>query len=88
MGRAVLFLLVSCSFLFAANGEDINKTKEERIEAQIEKELEKEKKYARERTFYEEENYDFEGAEVNEESLSSIPRVEDDFEFNMDHVYD
>jgi len=49
--------------------------------------MEKEKKYAKEQTFYTEEKYDLKGAEVNMDSLSNLPDIEDD-DFDMDSVYD
>ena len=48
----------------------------------------KEKKYAKEQTFYSEENYDFKGAEVNPESLKNIKEVQPQYDFDMDDVYD
>jgi len=58
------------------------------IDKQLEIQMEKEKKYSREQTFYTAEHYDFKGAEVNPESLKNItlPEIQDDFD--MDSVYD
>jgi uncharacterized membrane protein YgaE (UPF0421/DUF939 family) len=66
---------------------DANDTKKKILEKQIQKELENEQKYANEQTFYTEENYDFKGSEVNEESLKHLKAIEVE-EFDMDHVYD
>lgn len=63
------------------------KSKKDRLDAQIKKEMQKEKKYAREQTFYSGADYDFKGAEVNKDSLDSIPNIEVD-DFDMDSVYD
>ncbi|NLC28076.1 MAG: hypothetical protein GX780_04805 [Campylobacteraceae bacterium] len=86
MKKVVILLLTLCSFLFATNDKDADKTREQRVEEQIQKALEEEEKFAKEQTFYKADEYDFEAAEVNEDSLSSIPALEDDFEFNMDNI--
>jgi uncharacterized protein YdaU (DUF1376 family) len=88
MQRTIIILLVFCSLLFAGHDKDEDKMKQKRVDKQIKEEMEKEKKYAKEQTFYSGENYDLERAKVNEESLSSIPEIEDDYEFDMDSVYD
>ena len=49
--------------------------------------MEREKKYAKEQTFYNSNNYDFKGAEVEEESLKNIKAIEVE-DFDMDSVYD
>jgi len=73
------------SSLLLASQSD--KKKESRVDAQIKKEMEKEKKYAKEQTFYNSKNYDFKGAEVNKDSLDSVPEIPVD-DFNIDSVYD
>nr|WP_321267172.1 hypothetical protein [uncultured Sulfurimonas sp.] len=88
MKHILIFVLVLQSLLMASNLENDEEIRKKRIEQQIKKEMAKEKKYAKEQTFYTEENYDLEGAKVNEDSLSSVPTIEDDYEFNMDHAYD
>ena len=82
----LIFALILNSLLLASSAED-SKKKKDRIEKQIQKEIETEKKYARERTFYSTDNYDFKGAEVNPDSLDSVPEIEVD-DFDMDSVYD
>jgi len=86
----LMFVLIMNSLLVAAEKSESQKEKEKkhRMEKQIKKEMETEKKYAKEQTFYSEENYDFEGAEVNKDSLNSIPELEPQYDFNMDSVYD
>jgi len=77
-------LITFSSFLLAS---DIDKQRKLRTEKHIKKVMEDEAKYAREQAFYTADEYDFEGSEVNEESLEVIkaPEVDD---LNMDHVYD
>ena len=53
----------------------------------IEKQMEKEKKYAKEQKFYFGDEYDLKGAEVDEKSLEHIEPLEPD-DLDMDHVYD
>ncbi len=62
-------------------------TNEDRTAKQIEIEMEKEKKYAKEQTFYNEANYDFKGSEVNPETVKRLNEIEVD-ELDMDSVYD
>ena len=70
----------------ASNSSDSAKKK--RMEKQIQIEMEKEKKYAKEQMFYQGHNYDFKGAEVNPDSLESVPHIEVQDDFDMDSVYD
>lgn len=72
----------------ASESAKSDKERKARAEKQIKKEMENEKKYAKEQTFYSEENYDFKGAEVNKDSLDSVPKLEPQYDFDMDSVYD
>jgi len=85
--KYVLILLVSVMVLLAQEKSG-NLEKEKKVEAQIKEQIKKEKKYAKEQKFYTEDNYDYKGAEVNKESLKSVPELEPDYDFNMDSVYD
>ncbi len=84
MKKILIFIMILSTLLIAV---DSDTQKKDRVKKQIEKEMEKEKKYAREQTFYSAENYDFKGAEVNPDSLSSVPEIKVD-DFNIDSVYD
>ena len=88
MKKILTFVIIFNSLLFAANTDKNDTTRKSRIEKQIKKEMENEKKYARERTFYSQDNYDFKGAEVNKDSLDSVPELEPQYDFDMDSVYD
>jgi len=57
------------------------------LEKQVKEQMEKEKRYSIEQTFYKGSAYNLKSAEVNPESLKSLPEIEDD-DFNMDSVYD
>ena len=82
------FVIILNSLLMASSSAKSDKDRKNRLEKQIKKEMENEKKYAKEQTFYSEENYDFKGAEVNKDSLDSVPKLEPQYDFDMDSVYD
>ena len=84
----LIFVIIFNSLLMAESNAKSDKERKSRIEKQIKKEMETEKKYAKEQTFYSAENYDFKGAEVNEDSLDSVPNLEPQYDFDMDSVYD
>ncbi len=86
MKKILTFVIIFNSLLFASN-TDSESERKSRVEKQIKKEMEREKKYSKEQTFYQGKNYDFKGAEVNEDSLDSLPDIEED-DFNIDSVYD
>ena len=84
-----LAILLIFSNIVLASGDLVKeKERQKRIEKQIKTEMEKEKKYAKEQTFYQTHNYDFKGAEVNPDSVDSIPSIEVQDDFDMDSVYD
>jgi hypothetical protein len=57
------------------------------IEEKIRKQMEKEEKYAKEQKFYQADQYDFKGAEVDPESLKKIKPIEPDYDFDITDVY-
>jgi len=81
-------LLIFSNIVLASGDLSKEKERQKRIEKQIKTEMEKEKKYAKEQTFYQTHNYDFKGAEVNPDSVDSIPSIEVQDDFDMDSVYD
>ena len=87
----VLFSAVTIS----ANEADSNKTKPNtetnatsKAEKQLQKQIEREKKFAKEKTFYKGPEYDLSYAEIDPKSLDSIEAIEPDLDFDMDDVYD
>jgi len=84
MKKILILALILNSLLFAAKSSESDK--KSRTEKQIQIEMEKEKKYSKEQTFYMKKDYDLKGAEVNKDSLDSIPDLEID-DFDMDDVY-
>lgn len=86
MIKFFIFFIISNSLLFAI--DDTNSSlKDDRVKKQIEAEIQKEKKYAKEQTFYQGANYNLKDAEVNQDSLSDVPILELD-DLDMDSVYD
>ncbi len=96
--KKLLTMIILFSSLAMASNKDNNatdtnatennsSTKKARIEKQIQKEMEREKKYAKEQIFYQGDEYDLKSAEVNPDSLDSVPEMIQD-DFNMDSVYD
>jgi hypothetical protein len=63
------------------------KSKAEIKNLQVKKAMEDEKKYAQEQKFYNAQEYDFSGAEVNLESVKHLKELEMD-DLDMDSVYD
>ena len=82
-----LFLTLILIFNTLLLGSTDDAKKKDRAEKQLKIEMEKEKKYSKERTFYQHNNYDFKGAQVNPDSIDSVPDIEVD-DFDMDSVYD
>ena len=84
----LILMIIFNSLLIASDSAKSDKERKSRVEKQIQKEMENEKKYAKEQTFYNQDNYDFKGAEVNPDSLDSIPDLEPQYDFDMESVYD
>jgi hypothetical protein len=72
------------SFVLASS---VKLNKEDRIKKQIKIEMEKEKKYSVDQTFYQGSEYDLSGLEVNPDSLDLVPELEIQ-DLDMDSVYD
>jgi sortase (surface protein transpeptidase) len=82
--RKILILLLVCGSIVSAS----NKSKENSIsKKQLEMQMKKEKKYAKEQKFYQAHEYDLSGAEVNPESVKALKPIEVD-NMDMDDVYD
>jgi len=59
-----------------------------KAEKQLEEQIKKEQKFAKEQRFYQGDEYDLSVHEVDLSTLDSIPLIEPDYDFNMDDVYD
>jgi len=84
--KIFMIFMIMFATLFA-NSNTTKNHKKAIVEKHIKEQLAKEKKYSKEQTFYNEENYDFSGAEVNPESVKTTPELEVD-DLDMDSVYD
>jgi hypothetical protein len=91
MKLAIMILLIGFISLLSAENNttklDKNITKDDLIKKQVQEQMEKEAKYAKEQRFYQGNEYNLSSAEINEKSLSSIPAIEPDYDFNMDDTY-
>jgi len=80
MKNIFMLILIINSFLFAVDAKQ-----ETKIEKEIRKQMEREKKYAKEQTFYQGKDYDLKSFEVNSDSLKSTSEVMDiDYSDNGD----
>lgn len=68
--------------------ENNDSVKAKRAEKQIQEQMKREEKYAKEQTFHHGKNFDLSELEVDPKSLDAIPDIEPDYSFNMDDVYD
>lgn len=78
----------SSSTKIELKNKENNMTKVEKIEKQLQEQIKREEKYAKEQTFYQGNDYDLSVSEVNKDSLENIELLEPDYEFDMDDVYD
>ncbi len=87
MKKILAFVFIINSLLLASDSLSEEEKKKIRLEKQIKIEEEREKKFAREQTFYTSDRYDFKGSEVNEETVESLDEIKVD-SLDMDSVYD
>ena len=86
--KIILAFLIMFSVTLLADAQTKKeKEKKDRAQKHVEAQMKKEQKYSREQTFYQAHNYDFKGAEVNPDSIDSVPEIPVD-NFDMDNVYD
>ncbi len=83
----IAIIIIGLSTFALATNTQQELDKKERIKKHLELDIEKEKKYAREQTFYNYNNYDFKGSEVNEATVDTTNEIEVD-DLDMDSVYD
>jgi hypothetical protein len=87
MKKTLVFFVLVNTLLYSASVEDNETARKLRVEKNIQKALENERKFAKEQIFYTEDEYDFKDAEVSPESLPSIKEQKVD-DLDMDSVYD
>ena len=85
MSIKILFL-VSIAFVTAltANNDNNITKKSIRIQKAVQRAMEKEKKYAKEQKFYNADEYDFKGAEIDPATLKDIENIEPDYDHTND----
>jgi len=83
MKKILTILTMGVSILFA-DSNDTNRSQEKsKITTEIEKQIEKEKKYAKEKAFYQGKEYDLKSYEIDPDSLPDVPSLESDDDFDM-----
>ena len=74
MKKVFILILIFNAFLFAS-GEK----KETKTDIEVRKQMEREKKYAEEKTFYQGKQYDLKSFEVNPDAIKSAPAMDIDY---------
>ena len=99
MNKLLISTLLVCSFSVSLIAENnISKVKDNNsskksvskskiMEKEIKDQMEREKKYAKEQSFAQGDNYDLKAVEVNKDSLDSVPLIEPDYDFDITDVY-
>ena len=93
--KKIVILVLSMIILYAENNQSIqNETKQksidsnqsvkkDKVEKQVQEQMEREKKYAKEQKFYQGSDYNLSAFEVEEDSLPDVPALEPDYDFDM-----
>ncbi len=79
-----IMIAALCCTAFTVGAEENNRTKQTLLQKQIEKQKALEKKYAKEQRFYQGDEYDFKGKEVDPDILKDVKPVEPDYEHTND----
>ena len=64
----------------ASENENNTSIKKQRLQKALQKAMQKEKKYAKEQKFYNADEYDFKGAEIDPATLNDIEAIEPDYD--------
>ena len=82
----IIAILILNSLSFALDKQEAS---EKRLEKNIKEQLEREKKYSEEKTFYKGSKYNLKDYEVDQKLVDSIPEQEDtNADFDMNDTYD
>lgn len=80
----IFTIIVIGSSILLADSNDTNQSQEKnKINTEIEKQMEKEKKYAKEKAFYQGKDYDLKSYELDPDNLPDVPSLEPDYDFDM-----
>ena len=83
MKEVLIFIVIGSSILLADSNDTNHSQKKSKINAEIEKQIEKEKKYAKEKTFYQGKDYDLKSHQLDPNRLPDVPSLEPDYDFDM-----
>ena len=78
--RYILLIFITVSIGIASDNENNNSIKQQRLQKALQRAMQKEKKYAKEQKFYNADEYDFKGAEIDSASLNDIEVIEPDYD--------
>lgn len=82
--KNILIIIALGSSLLLGDSNDTNRSQEKaKMNAEIEKQMEKEKKYAKEKAFYQGKDYDLKTYELDPNNLPDVPSMEPDDDFDM-----
>jgi hypothetical protein len=85
----IIFVILSFTFVILYSSQHNSTKYNVQTKEAIKKAMEKEKEYAKEQRFYNADEYDFKGAQVDPKTLEKIPVLEPDYDFDMSTgVYD
>lgn len=63
---------------------DTNQTaKKDKVDKQVQEQMKREQKYAKEQTFYQGSDFNLSAFEIDKDSISSVPELEPDYDFDM-----
>jgi hypothetical protein len=82
-------VLLSISFFLISFGyAETNSTNESNLtKKNLEEQMKRESKYAKEKAFYHGKDYNLSETEIDQKSISSIPVIPPEDDFDMDDVY-
>ena len=80
--KLFILILILNTFLLASTNK-----KETQTDKEVKKQMQREKKYAKEQTFYQAKQYDLKSFEVNADAIKSIPELDVDYS-DSDDVLD
>jgi len=86
MRKLLIFLYVVALFAQAENNSTA-KSDTNLTQKHIQEQLKREQKYAKEKAFYYGKDYNLSEKKVDEKSISNIPVIKPEDDFNMDDVY-
>ncbi|WP_292655445.1 hypothetical protein [Nitratifractor sp.] len=88
MKRLFPLILITATLLWAGDDNRTTPANDQNLtQKHIKEQMEKEKKYAKEKTFYEGKDYNLSDKTVDPHELDKIPVIEPEDDFDMNDVY-